>query len=380
MNAGQDGLDIGDLFSREYAEAVAELGRFNLAVFGKTGAGKSTLINAVFGQVVAPTGTGSPVTVDLAFYQHPSGLLGLLDSQGFETGQSGDSVLARLGEIVTAGRQQTVDRQVHAAWYVLRWSDRRFEQAQAMFVRRLAELVPVIVVLTQVPVAPDGSIHGEALELAAYIESLGLPIAPGGRVVLTNALADPFLRTPVYGLQALIEATFQTAPEAARRALSAAQLIDRERKRQACRAIIKKASTTAVATGVTPIPFSDAAILVPLQISMMAKIAAAYGVALPTSRLASIVGSLMLSSGATSAGRWLVSSLLRAVPGGQLPAMAISGAVAGSLTSAMGWAWVRVCDYLQHDSAPGMFDRVVVDQMFRDEFKARFRLSGSSVA
>ncbi|MDP3971813.1 MAG: DUF697 domain-containing protein [Candidatus Nanopelagicales bacterium] len=380
MIGDEDGIDIGGMFSREYAEAVAELGRFNLAVFGKTGAGKSTLINAVFGQVVAPTGTGSPVTADLAFYQHQSGLLGLLDSQGFETGQSGDTVLARLGEIVTAGRQQSVDRQIHAAWYVLRWSDRRFEQGQAMFVNRLAELVPVIVVLTQVPVAPDGSVHGEALELAAYIESLGLPIAPSGRVILTNALADPFLRTPVYGLQTLIEATFQTAPEAARRALSAAQLIDRERKRQACQAIIKKASTTAVATGVTPIPFSDAAILVPLQISMMAKIAAAYGVALPKSRIASVVGSLMLSSGATSAGRWLVSSLLRAVPGGQLPAMVISGAVAGSLTSAMGWAWVRVCEYVQEDSTSGLFDRVVVEQVFRDEFKARFRLPRGSTS
>ncbi|NLH69727.1 MAG: hypothetical protein GX454_06060, partial [Brooklawnia sp.] len=44
------------------AWAKAELPRYNLAVLGATGVGKSTLINAVFGEDLARTGIGAPVT------------------------------------------------------------------------------------------------------------------------------------------------------------------------------------------------------------------------------------------------------------------------------------------------------------------------------
>lgn len=352
---------------------MGELGRFNLAVFGKTGAGKSTLINAIFGRTVAATGTGPPITTGLNYHEHPSGVLGLYDSQGFETGHAGDAVLAGIDRIVAESRKNAVDRQIHAAWYVVRWSDRRFEKAQAAFVARLAQLVPVIFVISQVPAAPDGRVHSDALELAQFVQGQGLVLSPHGRVILTNAMADPFLHTDVYGLQALLDATFQTAPEAARRALSAAQLIDRERKRQACGSIIRAASASAAATGVSPIPFSDAAILVPLQIAMVARITAAFGLTIPGGRMAKLIGSSVLSASATTAGRWIVGTILRAVPGGQLPAAAISGAVAASLTNAIGWAWVRVCERLASSPEPAVFDKVVVERIFREELRARYR-------
>ena len=42
-------------FRQEYEQHSAAIGRFNLAIFGKTGVGKSTLVNAVFGEEVAAT-------------------------------------------------------------------------------------------------------------------------------------------------------------------------------------------------------------------------------------------------------------------------------------------------------------------------------------
>lgn len=372
--------DVARLFTERHAEAVRELGRFNLAVFGKTGSGKSTLVNAIFGSQVAATGTGAPVTAGVNYHEHPEGILGVYDSQGFEVGQAGDSVLAGLAHIVAESRRQPIERQIHAAWYLVRWSDRRFEAHQAAFVRRLAELVPVVFVLSQVPTSADGRVHGDALALAGFIESIGLPLSPRNHVYLTNALADPFLGSAVFGLRELLDATFETAPEAARRALAAAQLIDRERKRQAARNAINTAAASAMATGVTPIPFSDAAILVPIQITMIARITAAYGLVLPSARLGSMVASLMLSTGATTAGRWVVGSLLRAIPGGQIPAMVISGTVAASLTKAMGWGWAAVCERaLGTPGGLAGLDQKSVKQLFADEFRSRMRrgLGGS---
>jgi predicted GTPase len=68
-----DDTDSERTFLDKYEEEAAKIGRFNLAIFGKTGTGKSTLINAVFGEDVAPTGIGEPVTRTNHLYLHRAG-------------------------------------------------------------------------------------------------------------------------------------------------------------------------------------------------------------------------------------------------------------------------------------------------------------------
>jgi uncharacterized protein (DUF697 family) len=333
------------MFEQKLAEAFAALGTFNLAVFGKTGVGKSTLVNAVFGRDVARTGVGQPVTKGLVYYRHPDGFLGLYDAEGFETGTSGNVILEGLRKLVSDHGQRAIDERIHAVWYLVRWSDRRFEQAQAGFVRALHDLgLPVIVVMTQVPTR-DGQIHPEALEFAAYIESMGLPLAPAGRVVLTNALVDSFTAAPVFGLQHLLDETYDVVPVAAERALTAAQVLDLGRKKKAVAGIVNQAAVLAAGIGATPIPFADAALLVPNQVAMIARITAAYGLPPSRTRALAIAGSVVLTGGATMAGKYAVTNLLKFVPGGAIAGSAISATVAGALTKAVGMAWARVCEY-----------------------------------
>lgn len=333
------------MFEQKLAEAFAALGTFNLAVFGKTGVGKSTLVNAVFGRDVARTGVGQPVTKGLVYYRHPDGFLGLYDAEGFETGTSGNVILEGLRKLVSEHGQRAIDERIHAVWYLVRWSDRRFEQAQAGFVRALHDLgLPVIVVMTQVPTR-DGQVHPEALEFAAYIESMGLPLAPAGRVVLTNALVDSFTAAPVFGLQHLLDETYDVVPVAAERALTAAQVLDLGRKKKAVAGIVNQAAVLAAGIGATPIPFADAALLVPNQVAMIARITAAYGLPPSRTRALAIAGSVVLTGGATMAGKYAVTNLLKFVPGGAIAGSAISATVAGALTKAVGMAWARVCEY-----------------------------------
>ena len=333
--------DVERMLEGKFAEAFAELGCFNLALFGKTGAGKSTLVNAVFGDDRAATGMGVPVTKGLVYHQHEDGFFGLYDSEGFETGTSGDAVLAGLRRIADQQGDRPIAERIHAVWYVVRWSDRRFEASQAAFVRALTELgFPVIIVLTQVP-NHDGQPHPEAVEFAAYIEGLGLPIFA---VILTNALADPFTGSARYGLQELLDITYQMAPEAARQALTAAQVIDLGRKKKAAAGIVRQSAAAAAVIGATPIPFADAALLVPTQLSMIARITAAYGLPTRASRSIAVAGSIVLTGGATIAGRYAATNIMKFVPGGMVVGSAISGTVAASLTKAIGAAWIEVCE------------------------------------
>jgi uncharacterized protein (DUF697 family) len=340
-----DAPALEGLFTKELSSAFAALGCFNLAVFGATGAGKSTLVNAIFGKDVADTGVGQPVTKGIEYHRRDDGFLGIFDSEGFETGSAGDQILNGLRSVVQSRRSGPIDQQIHAAWYVVRWSDRRFEDAQAAFVKALAEMgLPVIVVMTQVP-SKDGEVHPHARELADYITGLHLPIRAGGSPVLTNAMADDFTHAPAFGLDRLLDATYDVVPEAAQAALTAAQRLDMERKKKAVKAIINQAATVASGIGAVPIPFTDAALLVPNQVTMIARISAAYGLPPQRSRAMAIAGSLVLTGGATMAGRYAVTNLLKFIPGGAIAGSAISATVAGSLTRAVGIAWARVCEY-----------------------------------
>jgi len=344
-----DSAAISQLFDQELQKAFDALGCFNLAIFGKTGSGKSTLLNAIFTQAIAPTGIGEPVTKGLNYYRHPNGYLGIYDSEGFETGTSGDAILAGLDRVLVKSNSDSQDQRIHAVWYVIRWSDRRFESAQQAFVSAISALgLPVIIVMSQVPVLQrDGlwEIHPEARAFAKYIESLNLPTFGNGQVFMTNAVPDSFSGTVVYGLQELLDATYEVVPLAAQSALTAAQSVDGARKKDAAAAVIKQATVVATGIGAIPIPVADAALLVPNQVAMIARITAIYGLPRSRARTMSIAGGAILTGGATYAGRYVATHLLRFVPGGLVAGSVISGTVAASLTRAIGSAWVKVCEY-----------------------------------
>ncbi len=362
---------FAEQFQQKYQEEADKIGRFNLAVFGKTGVGKSTLINAIFGEDVAPTGIGEPVTMDRHLYLHRSGFLGLLDTRGLEIGIDTDALIKELGEYVESMRKQPLFEQVHVAWYCVRATDRRFEDTEAEFIRRLHDLgLPVIVVLTQVP-SRDGQLHGDALELSEHITSLGLPIV-GGRPIPLMAQADDFTGQAQHGVKDLLDATFQAAPEGVATALAAAQKIDLDRKWKRANTVIVSAGTAAAAVGATPIPVADAAVLVPIQLGMMGAVSAIYGVRLDMASLAATVATTV----ATTAGRSAVIGLLKLIPGaGTIIGGAISGATASAFTLAIGYAWAAVCSQLTQGklkSLDGVLDNDAVRDLFKTELKAWF--------
>jgi len=360
-------------FKTEYDRQSAAIGRFNLALFGKTGVGKSTLVNAVFGEQVARTGIGEPVTRGSRLYVDKIGHLGIVDTQGLEVGRDTKEILSELGRAMKEMRKLPLSDQLHVAWYCVRGLDRRFEEAEGDFIRRLDELgLQVVLVLTQVPVR-DGQYHPDAIELARVIAEQRLPLA-GGRPFLVNAQADPFSGQPAHGLQEVLDATFRVAPDGVAEALTAAQQIDTARKARQAQGYIAAAATTAAGAAFIPIPFSDAATLVPIQLGMMAKIAQVYGITFDRAALMAIAS----TTAATSAGRATFAGLLKMVPGaGTVAGGMMSAGVASSFTYAMGQAWLAVCQRVVRGKLGGVgqvLDNEVVREAFLQEFRQRLTI------
>ncbi|MFT4294311.1 MAG: 50S ribosome-binding GTPase [Micropruina sp.] len=359
-----------DAFRAEFDKQAAEIGRFNLAIFGKTGVGKSTLINAIFGRSVAATGIGEPVTRDSHLYLDTRGTLGLIDTRGLEIGRDDAELIKEVSKYVKQMRSKPVGEQIHVAWYCVRGMDRRFEEVEATFIRTLHELgIPVLVVFTQVPMR-EGQYHPDAVELARQIEAKQLPIV-GGRPFMTYAMRDQFTGQPPYGLMDVLQATFRVVPEAVHGALAAAQTIDLEAKAKAAQRHIGATVAAAGAAAAVPIPFSSAALLVPLQLAMMARIAHLYQLPFDKAALLAVASTTV----STTLGRSAAANLLKFLPGaGSIAGGAINASVASGFTLAMGQAWLSVCQKAAGGSLPkldGVIDSAAVRELFESEFRKR---------
>ena len=74
MTANQYHLEIQDIVAKAFRDASDGLGKINILVVGKTGVGKSTLINSIFRGDFAKTGSGAPVTQgieEITTHGHP---------------------------------------------------------------------------------------------------------------------------------------------------------------------------------------------------------------------------------------------------------------------------------------------------------------------
>ncbi|NMD45560.1 MAG: GTP-binding protein [Propionibacterium sp.] len=359
-----------DAFRSEFEKQAALIGRFNLAIFGKTGVGKSTLINAIFGQPVAATGIGDPVTLDAHLYLDTRGTLGLVDTRGLEIGRDDAELIKEITSYVKKMRSKPVEEQIHVAWYCVRGMDRRFEEVEAAFIRKLHELgIPVLLVFTQVPMR-EGQYHPDAVELARKVETKQLPIV-GGRPFMTYAMRDQFTGQPPYGLMDVLQATFHVVPEAVHGALAAAQTIDLEAKARQAQRHIGATVAAAGAAAAVPIPFSSAALLVPLQLGMMARIAHLYQLPISKASLLAVAS----TSVATTLGRTAAANLLKFLPGaGSVAGGVINASVASGFTMAMGQAWLAVCQKAAGGALPklnGVVDAEAVGHLFEEEFRKR---------
>jgi len=317
----------GDLKAALEDEATVD--RANIALFGATGAGKSTLLNAIFGAPIAETGVGEPVTTSTEMFVNEAGTLAIFDGAGIEIGEK--SPFRDITRRIFRNRRGDTEAVIHVAWYCVNSQTGRLEMGQRKVIEEVAGLgIPVVLVLTKASVR-DGVVDPSAVALADAIEAMELPIVTG-RPIVTSAMTDTFNGVGLYGLENLLDQTYRVVPEAQKIALAAAQRVDLTIKARYARSWIAGAVAFAAGVGATPIPLADAAVLIPTQAALMAKIAAIYGV--PKAKAAKLVGSTTVL--AAAGGKVAAANLVKLVPG---VGLMISAGIAGTITGVIGESW-----------------------------------------
>lgn len=125
----------------------------NVAVFGKTGVGKSTLINYLFDETRRMTGSGKPITVK-GFFEGKKEINGvtitLIDSWGIEQNKTSEWNQLFHQYLESRITSEAIEEWMHAAIYCIDVSGDRIEDIDIEIIQTLiAAKIPVIVAFTK---------------------------------------------------------------------------------------------------------------------------------------------------------------------------------------------------------------------------------------
>jgi GTP-binding protein EngB required for normal cell division len=142
---------IVEQLTEAFQELSHNLRKPNILLVGKTGAGKSSLINAVFGARFAETGSGQPVTQHLQKYD--SGQVVIYDTVGLEHGSSDQFVNDVKQFIATSNKSSDVRDHIHVAWYVVDLAHARFQSFEANLCNTIFGDLPIFIILNKADTA-----------------------------------------------------------------------------------------------------------------------------------------------------------------------------------------------------------------------------------
>ena len=364
-------------------EKLKNLKKLNIIVVGKSGVGKSTLINSLFRDKIAETGLGRPITTEIRKIEKKDYPMAIYDTPGFELSEGQQAkVKEEIIELIHKGLATgDINNAIHCIWYCINvGGNRTFDQTEINWLKELIEKnkvtkVPIIVVLTQACPKTKGK------QMQTLVEKENLDIIKVIPVLAQDMDFDGEYVAKAYGLDQLVDIMSEALPEELQDTLQNVQKASLKSKKKRSRAVVAAASAVAFGEGFIPIPFSDAAVLIPTQITMIASITTNFGMNISKSVIMSFISSTIGTAGTTILGKSMVSNLFKLIPGvGTGVGGMISGSTASLLTTALGEAYIKFMEmiYKGELKKEDLYDQngqKAISKMFKEELTKKRKQS-----
>jgi len=333
-------------FNEKIRERMGNMANLNIVNIGKTGVGKSTLINAIFGRKVAEIGIGRPQTQHCKPYSVEGSPITIYDSKGIEIGNIKD--LDEIYNLILEQKKSSNTKQyIHICWYCINAEGLRIEPEEVSIIKKFRNqnLVPVIVVLTQFSGSPN---QKEFLaKVRSEFSDCPLDVLPIMAIpkVSKSEFGEQNIRA--HGLDKLVERSYELLEGSVKRTFAAYQKQNLQIKIDNARKLSIAYAGAVAAAAFQPLPIADAPIMVAIQVGMMVNITACFGFDSSKLNFKTILSGLGGPFAAAFVGRTLVS-LIKLIPGiGTGIGGAINAATGAALTFAIGNIYIGVLESIE---------------------------------
>lgn len=190
--------------------------KIRIVIMGKTGVGKSTIINSVLGEERAKTGDGAAITrenkvyeckrlVDLkkndgdSKYSKVNCAISLYDTVGLEIDRNiTRETLKKIQKHIEDAKRNSSEEDVNIVWFCINERSNRFESFEADLIKQLSieYEIPFVIVLTQCISKKSGM-------LAEEIQKK-MPNVPIRRIMASDYLFDDEITIKSFGLDELL--------------------------------------------------------------------------------------------------------------------------------------------------------------------------------
>lgn len=276
----------------------------NILICGKTGAGKTSLVQAVTHAGTVPDeAIGDAEATTRGFDVYETDVANFIDSEGMEPGQTVEQYSSFImGEVVKRLDSDAVEKLVHNIWYCVDGSGARIQSADARLIQQFSDKVLLVVTKSE-------TLRKEQTE--AMMSQL-LDLLPAERIVMVSSHSRTGL---VQLLNKALEMTSR-AIDSADNELAAfrsrwntyyANMRARWERQASEEAdeYINWAAGRAAAIALIPLPLADVAPLMANEAYMIYRLGAVYGYAVDKSILTMLAG----VAGGSIAGKLFASFL-----------------------------------------------------------------------
>lgn len=343
-------------FDAELKKINEKIKKPNVMICGAIGVGKSSLVNDLFGEYVAKVGEGSSTTKGIQVYSNYSDTINLIDSEGYEIGTKKQEYYRTKILSYIDNNIDDFETRVHAVIYCISAANKRVHDLDKELMNEIhKKKIPASIVITQVDKVSEQELDDIIHAIKQNIISKN-PEVPYFTYCICSDYSDEIKKAlqPYVQKEEIVEWSLNVLPEVLQEGFVSA-LKDglKEKKKHINKFILPMYTASAATIAVSPIPFSDSMLLIPIQLTMLTHILNIYGL----SKIKGVVTGVLEAQVTTLIGKMLVSvlgNIVKVIPGiGSVVGSVINTTVASALTFGVGYATSEISYKYANDLLAG---------------------------